>query len=42
MGYWSLNCLSDISIEETLWYLDGVLKTKTSNGMKRVESIGQQ
>ena len=28
MGYWSLNCLSDISIEETLWYLDGVLKTK--------------
>lgn len=28
MGDWSLNCLSDISIEETLWYLDGVLKTK--------------
>ena len=28
MGHWSLNCLSDISVEETLWYLDGVLKTK--------------
>ena len=28
LGYWSLNCLSDISVEETLWYLDGVLKTK--------------
>lgn len=28
MGSWSLNFLSDISIEETLWYLDGVLRTK--------------
>ena len=27
-GKWSLNNLSDISVEETLWYLDGVLKTK--------------
>ena len=28
LGHWSLNNLSDISVEETLWYLDGVLKTK--------------
>ena len=28
IGGWSLNNLSDISVEETLWYLDGVLKTK--------------
>ena len=28
MGHWSLNNLSGISVEETLWYLDGVLKTK--------------
>lgn len=28
MGLWSLNSLSDISAEETLWYLDGVLNTK--------------
>ena len=27
-GYWSLNDFSNISVEETLWYLDGVLKTK--------------
>lgn len=28
LGHWSLNCLSNISTEEALWYLDGVLKTK--------------
>lgn len=28
LGRWSLNKLSNISVEETLWYLDGVLKTK--------------
>lgn len=28
LGHWSLNYLSNISVEETLWYLDGVLKTK--------------
>ena len=28
LGYWSLNNLSNISVEETLWYLDGVLRTK--------------
>ena len=28
LGHWSLNNLPDISVEETLWYLDGVLKTK--------------
>ena len=28
LGLWSLNSLSDISAEETLWYLDGVLNTK--------------
>ena len=28
LGHWSPNNLSNISVEETLWYLDGVLKTK--------------
>ena len=28
LGFWSPNNLSNISVEETLWYLDGVLKTK--------------
>ena len=28
LGHWSLNNLPDISVEETLWYLDGVLRTK--------------
>ena len=28
LGHWSPNNLTNISVEETLWYLDGVLKTK--------------
>ena len=34
-GKWSLNNLSDISVEETLWYLDGVLKTKDIRWTKK-------